>query len=446
MIRWLGRRVAARVALSIAFISVSACHGDTPTVPAEHGDWGSWQLPSLNVGSITPMQRTLVPAFSNQNIPPAVVGHLPDLTIVKIEATGILNKYTYDTNLPASPEDAAGAYSLNLNSCHTNVEVTTASYGSVAAWGNGRLCDATGEPPRSPWTRDAILRGEVSIWWKAGPPSRGSHICQRVDITMPCFRYEGEHDVTITPYDVGLSLSASAATVAPGTRVDFSAILTPDKIGSFYVPWSSARWEWTDSSGTQTRGCTDLTCHVTPTSSGTITLTAIVNGVEKQAVRDVLVVSCPTSDNLMDDMELRPSLDSLRSASITANKEHFFLIVRDTISKRYSLVVDPGTFSECHFVPPLNLTLPPNSVAVASGHTHNYGPGAKYYCSWQGGTVTSPDGAGHYDWAAHANLTWNNLDHYILAPRFIYRMVPGGKQGSETQAGNKYSLPPACMS
>ena len=41
---------------------------------------------------------------------------------------------------------------------------------------------------------------------------------------MPCFRYDGQHEVTITPYDVGLSLSASATIVAPGTRVDFSAL------------------------------------------------------------------------------------------------------------------------------------------------------------------------------------------------------------------------------
>src|SRR5690606_22244902 len=74
-----------------------------------------------------------------------------------------------------------------------------------------------------------------------------------------------------------------------------------------------------DSAGTLTQHCAkQATCTITPQASGTMTLTALVNGVEKSRSVHIRVLCAPTGDSLMDSL---PILDALGVAWDSSNAD-----------------------------------------------------------------------------------------------------------------------------
>lgn len=106
-----------------------------------------------------------------------------------------------------------------------------------------------------------------------------------------------------------LVLTASASSVTPSTNVTFTASATPAAVHNDWRLFAVQSWEWVPDSGSQAASCgTSKTCNFTPQSSGTMKVTALVNGTVQTEERYVSVLPCLTGDSLLDDARIRRAL------------------------------------------------------------------------------------------------------------------------------------------
>jgi hypothetical protein len=109
--------------------------------------------------------------------------------------------------------------------------------------------------------------------------------------------------------EADLVLTASASSVTPSTNVTFTASATPAAVHNDWRLFAVQSWEWVPDSGSQTASCgTSKTCNFTPQSSGTMKVTALVNGTVQTEERFVSVLPCLTGDSLLDDARIRRAL------------------------------------------------------------------------------------------------------------------------------------------
>src|SRR5690606_32866617 len=146
------------------------------------------------------------------------------------------------------------------------------------------------------------------------------------------------------------------------------------------MPFNTQRWTWTpDSAGTPTQHCANqASCTITPQTSGTMTLTALVNGAEKSRSVHIRALCAPTGDALMDSL---PILDALGAAwdssnaddPNAANRRKRYFAVECNASGECGWTVYPnGPFdTPCEATPPTRDT---TGTRTAGGHIHPFTP------------------------------------------------------------------------
>jgi hypothetical protein len=150
-------------------------------------------------------------------------------------------------------------------------------------------------------------RGYLGEWWAtcggSGEP--------------PCFLVSsGSFAIDVQPIPADLMLTASATSVTPSTNVTFTASATPAAVNADWRLFTIQSWQWTPDSGSQTVSCgTSKTCNFTPLTSGTMKVTAIVNGTEQTEERYVSVLPCLTGDTVLDDARIRRELEKAWNGS-----------------------------------------------------------------------------------------------------------------------------------
>jgi hypothetical protein len=148
----------------------------------------------------------------------------------------------------------------------------------------------------------------------ASPPSCGYYPY------TPCYSYTGgSQSITITPIDMQLKLKPSRYVVTSGMSVTFNAFGTPDSVYPYKLPFTVQSWQWTPDSGASSTPCSAgvTACTVTPPKSGTMRVTALVNGEVKSASVHIRVLCQFTSDSLLNNL---PLLDAMKTAWDSAYK------------------------------------------------------------------------------------------------------------------------------
>ncbi len=144
--------------------------------------------------------------------------------------------------------------------------------------GGGSWWPSTGCTPTSAGkSLDTVTQGVKGL----GKVSRGPGPTS-CDTTPPCFTYSGSQSVTITPISSNIQESVNYPRGTPGLLRTFKAAIT------VYVPsgfWGVTEWRWIPDSGSSVVECVGYgpTCWFAPTLSGTMQVTATVNGVVRTA-------------------------------------------------------------------------------------------------------------------------------------------------------------------
>lgn len=384
---------------------------------------------------------------------PVTLGSYPNQTLAVVEVTGVLDQYYSNSpgwNFPpptgdlrgtlAGQMDAGGQFNGSVYQCYANVAVLFSQGGGKS------FCDYWNQKPiTSDWADTSVLRGDGTARWYKGPASFLSH-CDGAG-KPPCYTYTGSFSVTVTPVAAELTFSASRYVVYPGkASVTFTAGRTPASFGRFSVPFTIQSWTWTPDGGSATTPCLASTnpCTYAPASSGTMQVTALVNGVTETKSVHVRKVCTPTGDPLLDSLPLIDALgegwDSAGTnlpASQRREQAGALICFQGTTDCRIRLYND-ASFGPCHS----GLGVPgmfPGEVVVGDFHIHPFSHGDQLPAN-DPSCLTPSGSAGQYDaqiyggpsrtdYAAlhneEQNGNRNNLPHYIMDADKIVRIAPG---------------------
>lgn len=207
-----------------------------------------------------------------------------------------------------------------------------------------------------------------------------------------CWTWSGSANLSFERIHVGLVLSSSATAVQSGSQVIFGAGMTQETFpGNPYpVDMSELAWRWQpdDASSTDTTPCSvysGRSCYRTITESGTLTVSAYVNGEHQQQSRHVSVIPCPTGDPVLDDSTIRADLKSLiqRSGpnlppgdgiaygdSVGNKRERAGNIYRRPNGTLYFREDSAAAGTECHSTMPKVAPDSSLDVRIAFIHTH----------------------------------------------------------------------------
>lgn len=109
--------------------------------------------------------------------------------------------------------------------------------------------------------------------------------------TTICITWSGSLQLTISPKTPDLTLSLDQPVVDSGSPVTVTATATPDAYSGIAVPLSDFDWQFPDPN--VICGSNSATCTFTATRSGTIQVSAIVNGSTSNATVSLTVVPKP---------------------------------------------------------------------------------------------------------------------------------------------------------
>jgi hypothetical protein len=305
-------RSAAVPLLAVALsIGTGACGNDGPTSPRPSflsGGGGSYHV---------------TPTNSNQTVGPIDLGSYPEWTLIHVVTSGSEDALYTEASYPGhageliATLDAGGFY--YGGACYANVEVQFTA-GIVG------YCTYPGvQPPLDQWV---LVRGQGNLYWNAREPKfsqmyYGVQTCGPA--TAPCHNYESSgFDVSIDKPDVDLVVKPDRYTVVAPGSVKVNAQPATLQFGGVGVPFRVQSWQWQpDNGGTaapacppQTDGIVPAICQFSPSSSGTLTVTALVNGDQKVKAVHIRVLCESTGDSLLDSL---PILDAMRMALLAGN-------------------------------------------------------------------------------------------------------------------------------
>jgi len=129
--------------------------------------------------------------------------------------------------------------------------------------------------------------------------------------------------VTVSVKKPQLQLTAVPSVIQSGAAVTFTASISPSG-----VTWSIQSWQWTPKSGTGgiSAACAwnNNPCTRNITKSGTMVVTATVDGETQTASTPVWVSNCVTGDSILDDARIRQQLrqmwDSMNTTGPAQNR------------------------------------------------------------------------------------------------------------------------------
>lgn len=272
--------------------------------------------------------------------------------------------------------------------------------------------------------------------------------------TPPCRRFEGDINVAVDPVAATLGLMANRYVFdGPNQTATMTAFATPSSAGPYGIPITGITWQFTPDGGGSpvTLNCSTTCNNWGPPSSGTVHVTATVNGVQQEASIHLHVLCGGlTGDSILDKY---PVLDAIDSAWKLSNATASNQLDR----REASWAVDCRPGGECIVWVDTTLADPTSTsdsvplrgspwVRVATGHTHPFIP-----CDRAGSTCFSPDNADtliqalwqdttprtHYvragpspedfvSTSSDSGLAWRaGSIHYVADGLRIYRIEPG---------------------
>lgn len=281
----------------------------------------------------------------------------------------------------------------------------------------------------------------------AGQRSRGGDAAANagVQVQQCPDRFEHTFKVTVTRVATELQLTVNRYVVTTGQSIRFNAAANPSRSATgSTLGLSGTVWTFTPDSGVaQTvTGCSGLvTCPYAPPGSGTMSVTAITNGVSKTATVRVRVLCASTGDPLLDSL---PILDMLKTAWDSSNwtapaaqrRERSVSTVCDTLTGACRVFIhvrgpdDPIPDTPCNHVLSLP-TLGQHEIVVVNGHDHpfRYHDGLPVHECQLPMSMFSPwydnDRLGGPSQIDYQSLASETIPHYIIDRDFIIRIMPG---------------------
>jgi hypothetical protein len=279
-----------------------------PAAPRTSGFQQSYEW-TLPISSATnPFYRIVdLPAFSEP-------------TIVQVGVRGTILTTAHPQNVTMNytgPIGGSGAYSTGQHECYTNVTFWYSHPSGGSRWGPGPCAYP---PTAEPESADTVMfRG-------TGYVERGTGLLAYSGECGgdPCHTYSGSQTVFMNVFAAELRLVAAKRVVRPPEWLVFEARAFPDSIGGLRTPVRVVRWDWKAADGS--RGTTQICdpgvnpCEAYVRESGTMTVTALVNGRE-QAMS--LTIECELegpSDPALNFPEVRDSLMAALRRSISTER------------------------------------------------------------------------------------------------------------------------------
>jgi hypothetical protein len=416
----------------IALGLLVSCGGDGPTAPRKVAfDAGGTSI-------------TLNPTTSSETITKSADNY-PNLTLIHVTVTGSETELYTSASNPSNPGAPtphgtmdAGGYFFG-GGCMANVDV---SFGSTTVG----YCQHT--YPFDKWT---IVQGQGTVAWNKRPQSL---VNQCGGTLPPCYTYTGDgFTVSIDRPEVELVASADRYVTVPGkTSVTFTAQPSVGQFGGLGVPFVIQQWQWQyDSAGTPVAACLNppantnpARCTFSPTRSGSMTIIALVNGVQKTKVVHVRVLCKATGDSLLDSLPILDKLSEMEQAggdsTILPQNRHEMAGVGGVDSMGEPWNASTPLPTACGGNWPYRLDTLPGIKWW--GHTHPFFPAHRGFGGWfYHGTDTLPDNCGPVktanapapgpsprdvynidDWGNNSSV---NAPHYIMDGEKIY-IYPGG--------------------
>jgi hypothetical protein len=256
---------------------------------------------------------------------PAFTAQLPTypdsvIAVFRVDGyVGVKKTDAADENKKSGPVDGQGYY--RINGCWLQVQfIYTTGY-----WGPG-VC---GGAYKGLWIDTAAVRGTGTIK-RSGKIFQEDYECY----SSPCWSYTNSSPIenySITPIPVPINLTTpGTAESAPGvinlpppgygTTVRVSS--TPTTLKGIQVPVRVVSWSWTarpGGDGATSVGCTGtkILCSMTFTETGTLVVTAVVNGVEQS---DTLTVRAPEVQISAAKSSMRPSVRYTRLDNVVVSR------------------------------------------------------------------------------------------------------------------------------
>jgi hypothetical protein len=246
---------------------------------------------------------------------------------------------------------------------------------------------------------------------------------------LACYTYAGTAELTWTRPRANLTITRSDTGVVQSFQdVVFTAGSAPAKIGSVNVPFSEVTWQWLpDGNASELIVCTGgaLTCSFAPISSGTMYVSAYVNGEWQYRILHIRVAGDPGPKPCALVPEVANNYPEIASAAMDSIKQEIWRDSRILDLERGGYVVDSAgtyTLNTTGWISyPCNLVYPSQvpSGTAASLHPHTYPTDADLPLACGADAKAAGDSVGIYDWVTaiekHASVPRN----FIITRNYI---------------------------
>lgn len=264
-----------------------------------------------------------------------------------------------------------------------------------------------------------------------------------------CVTYSGSQNVSIQRLPANLGLTSSKTITTPGTLVTFTGSANPSSIGSpsTVTPLTLESWDFSYDSGggALCEMIAGTSCSVRVERSGTMRLTAIVNGERQYQTKRCSVVPCIKGESdVINDSEFRrlaqAALDSsgLDDPNPANRQEVAFEVWRRRSDSTLKFVWVGATLNDpCHVA--VNLQDDNDSLTFEGfGHTHPARRGESVQnCDPKHTTLPyNPDangGGSKADWGVGRI---NGFDVYVITPERVFILPKNTYE--EDQGTNPY--------
>lgn len=231
----------------------------------------------------------------------------PNPMVVYVSVSGdiqVYDNYQNPGNFVGTIPPAGGNQGLQTTNCYGIVQIW---YSGTTTYPVGTGCNGTIR------TTPIKIQGTGQATRSWGYPGSSPPACGFYPKT-PCYYYTGSAQaITLTPIPMNLKLKPSRYVVTSGMSVTFTAFGTPDSVHPYKLPFAVQSWQWVPDSGAASTPCTAgvTMCAKTITSSGTMWVTALLNGEVQTSSVHIRVLCQFSGDSLLDNY---PLLDAMRNA------------------------------------------------------------------------------------------------------------------------------------
>lgn len=429
---------------ALALAATLSCSHDEPTA-----------VRGVNQRGVAPRSASLSPAasaggfsttltFSDEYHPSGekVLGSYPTSVVAQVTFTGTVDWYRV---YPDLHQDFILTYDASGVCPGTSPAATAVGiYNDIGVHSPPLPC-ITGTSDRGPsptQTNYGIFSGTLTAKWTQYY-SCGSE-------TDPCRRSVSTGVmVSVDPVQATLTLKASKYVSPPFQLVNFHADRVPTAGGQYGIPLIINQWVYTQDDGVVVNpGCptggspTAWDCSYGPQKSGTMTVSATVNGVDQTQSVHIRVICQPTGDTLLDSL---PILDALGAAwtqssptlDPTQRRERTWSVQCDANGVCSWTVYSVVGQTPCQSPAP---SPDPGGARRAEGHTHPFipygSPGEEEIPSaacprlpvggttFYGGTAYVLAGPSQPD-LRNAAQSGGGFPRYVMDANYIYVMPPG---------------------